>query len=462
LVEKKDGQYIRLTYFNEPPSDCPTLLLDADITAPVLERLYPDAELARVDLKPNAHVVQLTDRTFSNTKLQTIGVRRELVRLVRTEVLRDSAGRGVLCLATRKAVKAFFEDAGHDFAGQDPSAVSAQMMNTPLHGARWLWFGPASLGRNDWQDFGTVLVMGREEMDLDALEDYGRAFFGDTGEPLQFVQPDAKGQKFMPNAILPLAMDNGESWGIHGRAHSDPRIRSLQMQTREMAMRQGIERLRLVNATERKRVVICSTVPVPGLPVSELVSWADIVPSRLQAAIAEAAQTGGVLRFSASGLCSDAPNEFQTLNSAEHWLKNGGRAEIEDLTGGTGNIALLPATPVNFVKLRQDAKGARTTRAIVLGADAQTIAERALGPLSMFEVEETRAERVVAEASAPETEKAEIASWFVTPADHAASRPRVRLSQLGIRVASTRDPRRSSAAGAALREYFHGHAHAIP
>jgi len=119
---------------------------------------------------------------------------------------------------------------------------------------------------------------------------------------------------------------------VSNNVHSDPRIRSLQMQTREMAMRQGIERLRLVNAKERKRVVICSTVPVPGLPVSELVSWADIVPSRLQAAIAEAAQNGGVLRFSASGLCSDA----------------------------------------------------------------QAVAKRALGPLSMFDVEETRTGEVVA------------------------------------------------------------------
>jgi hypothetical protein len=328
------------------------------------------------------------------------------------------------------------------------------MLNTPLHGARWLWFGPTSLGRNDWQDFGTVLVMGREDVGVDAIEDYGRAFFGDTGEPLDFVKPDAKGQKFMPNAILPLAMENGESWGIHGRAHPDPRIRSLQMQTRELAARQAIERLRLVNAKERKRVVICSTVPVPGLPVSELVSWADIVPSRLQAAIAEAAQNGGVLRFSASGLCSDAPNEFQTLNSAKHWLKRGGQAEIEDLRGHTGNIVLLPARPLNFVTLRQDAKGARATRAIVLGADAHAIAERAIGPLSIFDVEEPRTGEKVAPPRVvvrmdgnrfaervEEKPLMEFAHHFadILSQEQRVSYPNppVRLSQLGIPVAQS-------------------------
>lgn len=388
LIETKDGATrIRLTYFSPPPSARPTLLLDADITAPILERLYPGADLVRVDLKPNAHVVQLTDRTFSNAKLQKAEVRRELVRLVRAEVLRDTAKRGVLCVATRQAVKAFFEDAGHDFTGEAPSAVSAFMLDTELHGARWLWFGPASLGRNDWQDFGTVLVMGREDIGVDALEDKARAFFGDTGEPLAFIQPDEKGQRFMAPAILPLAMENGETWGIHGRAHPDTRIRALQMQTRELAMRQAIERLRLVNAAERKRVVICSTVPVPGLPVSELVCWGEVAPTRLQAAMAEAAQKGRVLRLSASGLCSDAPNEFPTVNAAKFWLDREGKAAIEDLRYHTGNNTILPVRYLNFVTLRQDTKGARATRAIVFGSDAHAIAERTLGPLSMFEVE---------------------------------------------------------------------------
>ena len=352
-------------------------MLDADITAPILERLYPGAELVPVDLKPNAHVVQLTDRTFSNTKLKTVTVRRELVRLVRAEVLRDTAGKGVLCVATRKAVKAFFEDAGHDFTGQDPSEVSAQMLNTELHGARWLWFGPASLGRNDWQDFGTVLVMGREDIGVDPLEDLARAFFGDTGEPLNFVKPDEKGHKFMPNAVLRLAMENGESWGIHGRAHHDTRIRSLQMQTRELAARQAIERLRLVNAPERKRVVICSTVPVPGLPVSELVSWDEIVPTRLQAAMAEAAQKGGVLRFSASGLCSDAPDEFPTAKSAEHWLDKEGKGAIADLTPPPVIIPYYPLGGLSFAHFdrTQRAQGPRWPLSLV-----QTPAQWQSGP----------------------------------------------------------------------------------
>jgi hypothetical protein len=400
ITTKKGATVIRVTWFKQPPADKPTLLLDADATGPILERMYPGAELVAVDLKPNAHVVQLTDRTFSNKSLQKVTVRRELVRLVRAEVLRDVNGRGVLCIATRKAVRAMFEDAGHDFTGMDKRNVSREMMETPLHGARWLWFGPASLGRNDWQDFGTALVIGREDIGVDALEDYARALFGDTGEPLQFVQPDEKGRRFIPEAVLPLMMENGEQFGIFGRAHSDTRVRTLQVQTREMAARQAIERLRLVNAIERKRVVICTTVPVPGLPVSDLLRWDQLVPSRLEAAVAEASQRSGVLRLSASGLCSDAPETFATVQAAEEWLRREGKEAIADLTRHTANSTLLPAQRVIF-SLKIDTKGSRTKRAIVLGEDPRTTAEQALGALAAFEIVEAASVPDKAPATTP-------------------------------------------------------------
>jgi hypothetical protein len=440
ITTKTGATMIRVTWFKDPPADTPTLLLDADATGPILERMYPGAELVAVDLKPNAHVVQLTDRTFSNTKLQKVTVRRELVRLVRAEVLRDVDKRGVLCIATRKAVRAMFEDAGHDFTGQDNPTVSKMMMETPLHGARWLWFGPASLGRNDWQDFGTALVMGREDIGVDALEDYARALFGDTGDPLQFVQPDAKGQRFMPEAVLPLVMEDGEQFGIFGRAHPDTRVRALQVQTREMAARQAIERLRLVNATERKRVVICTTVPVPGLPVSDLLRWDQLVPSRLEAAIAEANQRTRVLRLSASGLCSDAPETFETVQAAEEWLRREGKEAIADLTRHTGNSTLLPVQRVIF-SLRINSKGARTTRAVILGDDPRATAEQALGALAAFEIVEV-IERVQSVEQAATAPPAPLPDKAPAPTPERATQPRDVVSLPDTREDAERPPQR--------------------
>lgn len=386
--EKRD--VLRVAWFTPPPRDVPALLLDADVTPEILQRLYPGADLVRFDLRPNAHVVQLTDKTFSNDSLTRPEVRSEAIELVRAEVYNDRmhGARGVLALATRKAVRAMFQDAGHDFTGKTESEVSALMMATPLYGARWLWFGPASLGRNDWQDFGTVVVIGREELPIDAVEDYARGFWGDTGEPLQFVQADEAGRVSLPEVLLPVTMADGSGVAIKARAYPDARVRALHLQTRELATRQGFERLRLATAREPKRVVMASKIPVPGLPVDELMTWAELKPSRLQAAVAEAAQRGGVLRVSASGLASDAPETFPTEKAAARWLEGDGRGAfntpapvIRGIISGTGVF-----NPVRAVVRIEGQRGRATPTLIVLPGDPRAMAEAKLGPLVGFEL----------------------------------------------------------------------------
>ena len=49
------------------------------------------------------------------------------------------------------------------------------MLETPLHGAYWLWFSGRALGTNRYRNFSTVIVIGREEVPVEALEDHGRA-----------------------------------------------------------------------------------------------------------------------------------------------------------------------------------------------------------------------------------------------------------------------------------------------
>ena len=95
------------------------LLLDADVDPVVLDAFAPGARIEGVALRPNAHVIQLEDRRMSNHALLTQpGLRRAWRGVIRREVLLDRAGPrgGVLVGATRKVVRAFFEDAGHAFA----------------------------------------------------------------------------------------------------------------------------------------------------------------------------------------------------------------------------------------------------------------------------------------------------------------------------------------------------------
>ena len=134
----------------------------------------------------------------------------------------------------------------------------------------------------------------------DALEDYLRAIQGDTGTELRLVPEDAKGNKRLPRESVPYLMANGSGFAVKVKVHPDPIGRALQIQTRELATRQTYERLRLATAPERKRLVLACKVPIPSLPVDKLVTWDELRPTRFEAAQAEAAQRGGVLRLSAA------------------------------------------------------------------------------------------------------------------------------------------------------------------
>lgn len=413
--DKRD--VLRVTWFVEPPRDVPTLLLDADATPDIVDRMFPRAELVQVDLRPNAEVVQVSDKTLSNTALKNPALRQEAVDLVRAEALADRLqdARGVLAIATKKAVRQFFEDAGHAFGDMTDAEVSRFMLDTELHGARWLWFGPTALGLNDWKEFGTAIVFGREELPVDALEDLLRAMQGDTEAKLHLVPKDAKGNKRLPREAVPYLMADGSGAAAKVTVHPDPMGRALQIQTRELATRQTFERLRLATAKERKRVVLACSVPIPGLPVDKLVSWDEIKPSRFEAAQAEAAQCGGVLRLSAAGLAADAPKTFPTIDTAKAWLKREGKEAVNGVAPLIRyNISgMTPLTPRRVSLRLQDQRGPKPTPAlVVLPGDARAMAEAQLGPLSMFEETEGTVPKM---SENPQPEQAVNAAYKKSP-----------------------------------------------
>jgi hypothetical protein len=387
---------LRVHWRAELPTDAPMILLDADADPELIDRLHPGARQVDIAVRACAEVVQVADRTFSKAQLidpENKGNRAAWADVIRAEVIRDNAdplgARGVLAGASKEVVRAMFEDAGL-IAPSTPSAEAENVIReTPLHGARWLWFGPGSLGLNRFQTFGTAIVIGREELPVEALEDMGRAMFGDSGEPLQLLQPDAAGRKLMPFELMPYQMADGSGWAAKVRVHPDRRIAALQRQTREHATRQLIERLRLVRAGDRpKRVILGSNVPLPGLPVSRLVRFDDLCPDRFERACMEAAQRGGVLRLSAAGLAADAPEVFRTVREAEGWLEREGREAIK-YPRAPNDSYITGAGVLNGVRvqLRLIGQRGKATPAMVFGSgDSRAIAEARLGALAAFEV----------------------------------------------------------------------------
>jgi hypothetical protein len=201
-------------------------------------------------------------------------------------------------------------------------------------------------------------------------------------------------------------MADGSGRAVRVRMHPDRLGKALQMQSRELGTRQAYERLRLATAKQRKRVVIACKVPIPGLPVDKLVSWQELMPSRAEAAMAEAAQRGGILRLSAAGLAQDAPETFPSQKAAAQWLEREGREAFYPPTPIirhpiTGSGGLNPVR----IKLRlQGQRGPRPTPAlVVLPGDVRAMAEAQFGPLAELELE--AGSQAEAGQVSPETER---------------------------------------------------------
>jgi hypothetical protein len=121
-------------------------------------------------------------------------------------------------------------------------------------------------------------------------------------------------------------------------------------------------------------------IPIPGLPVDELVAWEVFKPSRLSAAIIEGLTVHGGVRASASGLAEDAPLVFQTIDAAKSYIK---RTDIRMADWQASAPAWL--SPHTYqIELLQARPYARTGLALVVATSEDTamqVAERLWGPL---------------------------------------------------------------------------------
>ncbi|WP_299902229.1 hypothetical protein [uncultured Ruegeria sp.] len=388
LLIEGDAFFIRVLLRKPLRHKEPMLVLDADADTTILSALACDIrKLHEVTLRPNALVTQLHDRRMTNgSLLRKSGLRESWRRIIAREVLNDRLDKnvGVLVGATRKVVRAFFEDAGYGFEGMSKAEVSRFMLNTKLHGAQWLWFGGRALGSNRYQNCSTVIVIGREELPVSALEDQARALWGDTpGNPLDLLTPDTMGKTRMPEELTPYEMTDGTSKAVLVPCHPDPRVRRLQLQSRELSSRQLIERLRLARAEYPKKVIIGCNIPIPGIPVDRLVSWQDLTPNRLDAAITDGLLETGAIRVSPQGLADGAPRVFSSVEAARTFLKRG-----EQMSKLLSSVTAAHHTCARIVvaEIKRAARYARTEVVVFLSQSdpKKETAERIWGELTHF------------------------------------------------------------------------------
>lgn len=365
---------IKTHLMHDLPRNAPIILLDADLNEVIAAQICPGMEIKRLNVLPRAEIVQITKNTLSTHSLTTekdAATRREYVlEVLKHEVAKAGKGK-VLAVATKKVLAALFKQAGGQFCEEAPEPLT-------LHGATIRWFGPKMLGINKFANYATIVVIGRLQPTVMAVEDDMRALFGDSTEKLLFsdTQQLVEARKDVP-------MQSAQDQTGTVRVHPDPRGQQVLEQMREAQTEQAIARLRLIDADPPKRVVILSDLPLAGLPVTKRVSLKKLAQEargmqrsqkykQLRNAI-----TGGAsvdlqgLRLSSLGLFQDAPVVFPSEQKAKSFLRNFAR---DDVLLHLKQIASDLNKDITPLTLRRAKSGGKPVYAVVFTPESSAIA----------------------------------------------------------------------------------------
>ncbi|NVK58091.1 MAG: hypothetical protein HWE26_21045 [Alteromonadaceae bacterium] len=395
LIEAQSGNsaqsVIELSDVQALERDAPLLLLDADADPEITARIAPGSEFVSIQSAPVADIVQISDLTLSNAWLldpQRGKERRAaVIRILAREV--DSAGSaGVLVVGTKNVLRALHCDVGTALPVEDDEAL-----RRPLLGAVPRWFGPRMQGVNDYENFGSIVIIGRLQPGIADIERAAHAVFANDD---QLIEAHVSGA--LPSADTHAVMADGSLRRCEVRSHPDRRVQSILAQSRECGTLQAIARLRLVVPDRQKRVVILSNLPLPNLPVSRFSSFAALERGlehepdwlgfeRLERALrAIKDRPVSATRLSAKGLAEDLPRDFMTEDSARRFRR--GRS-TEELVSLCRRIATANRWPLSVMSLKR-AGGGKPIPAIVLAGPqaARKLAQEFWPDFSVEDAEE--------------------------------------------------------------------------
>lgn len=396
LIEAQSGHsarsVIELSDVQALERDAPLLLLDADADPEITARIAPGSEFVSIQSAPVAEIVQISDLTLSNAWLLDPQRGRErraaVLRILSKEVV-SAGSAGVLVVATKSVLRALHSDVGPALSDEDDEAL-----RRPLLEAVPRWFGPRMQGVNDYENFGSIVIIGRLQPGIADIERAAHAVFANDD---QLIETHVSGA--LPSVDTHAVMADGSLRRCEVRSHPDRRVQSILAQSRECGTLQAIARLRLVVPDRQKRVVILSNLPLPNLPVSRFTSFAALERGledepdwpgfeRMERALrAIRDRPVCATRLTATGLAEDLPRDFMTEGSARRFRR--GRS-TEELVSLCQRIATANRWPLSVMSLKR-AGGGKPIPAIVLAGPqaARELAQEFWPDFSVEDAEET-------------------------------------------------------------------------
>jgi hypothetical protein len=290
-----------ITRFDRPDGTQPDVyLLDASASEAIVSRFFDIKPINPMQVRRNAHVIQCLSTRCATSSLvparnadlrSKADATRRLAELERL-IERLAANQTSVLVVGPSAV------VGNANLGTAP------LISIPAH-CELAHFNSLR-GIDRWKFFETVLVIGRNEPPVQAVEDMARALYFDDPIPLNltgsWVQ-EVRGYRMV-----------GESYGVDTMVHADERIQDVLEQLRENETLQAIDRLRLLHNPTKRTVVLLSNLPL-DIDVDEVRTWDELMNgTRLERAWDA---HPGVLPLEPTWLSSNHPALWRTAEAAK-------------------------------------------------------------------------------------------------------------------------------------------------
>jgi len=248
------------------PADVPMIFIDADLSLEILQLYRSNVKLVDIPAKRLATVYQVTDITNSNSKLLYKNL--PLQKKVPTQLAYSAASFIEHMAKTGKTLAVTIKDLRTALTGETDDKLPKC---GDYRGAEIAHFGSLR-GLNDFSDYDNIVIVGRMEPSVKALERQANGLWWDADKPINCVPPNDKGQFFFEKLPKAIHYKGHSPHVIRTSCHPDPRAQVLLEQIREAETAQAIDRLRLVHEQRGARVFILSNIPV-DIEVDQLFTW---------------------------------------------------------------------------------------------------------------------------------------------------------------------------------------------
>jgi len=283
------------------PDDVPMIFIDADLSPNILKLFRPNVKVVDIPAKRLTTVYQVTDITNSKSSLLDNEDRRRA--LSTASFIKHMATTGTTLAVTIKDFRIALTGETDD---KLPKCAD-------YNGAKLAHFGSLR-GLNDFSKYDNVVIVGRMEPPVKALERQANGMWWDDNKPINcipFSDNDSGGGFFFEKFPKAIHYKGHAPHVIRTSCHPDSRAQVLLEQIREAETAQAIDRLRLIHQSRGARVFILSNIPV-DIEVDKLFTWEQY--SLIQKLVDE---SDGFIPFNKTHLatCSSSVNKTSTASN---------------------------------------------------------------------------------------------------------------------------------------------------